>query len=854
MSNHTENAHQFKYWEVSTQAVIDHLASKRGGLVTLEAQKRLRQNGKNELQVQEQKSAWAIFLSQFKSPLVLILLGASLLSGILGDMVSTIVIVLIILLSAVLAFVQEHKSEQIINKLRKKVALKTSVLRDDKVSVIHATELVTGDVILLEPGNVVPADMRLIYTDELMINEAVLTGESFPVEKKSFAHKVHYYLPQSMQNLAFAGTHVTQGSGRGIVIATGKDTELGKAAHLMQQRPGETEFQKGIKNFGLFLFRIILIFTLAVFLFLAIFRHDWIESLLFALAIAVGISPELLPVIITINLSQGARAMSQKQVITKRLMSIEDLGNADILCTDKTGTLTAGNIVLKDFFDFDQQKNDEVLKKALLCNTFNITKDVVGNPLDEAIWAYGKKHHQIKITKDYTLIDSLVFNFERRRMSVVMEDKNAERWLITKGAAEEMLDVCSHLILKNKNVLLKAHLTQIKQTLLKLQNQGFKILLVAQRKIEKHDQYTSKEEKEMTLIGYLVFNDPLKKTAKNSLAGLKNLGVEVKVLTGDTEPVTRHLLEEIDFNITGILSGDDLQKLTDQKLQSAAEKANVFVKITPEHKLRIINALKKKGHTVGFLGDGVNDAPALRAADVGISVDSAVDIAKEAADIILMQKNLTVLSDGIVEGRKTFSNTLKYIYCTISSNYGNMFSVAGAALILPFIPMLPVQILLLNFLSDFPMLAIATDKVDEEDLKKPKHWNIKIISKFMIYFGLVSSVFDFITFGFLLWAFGRVAPVFQAGWFWESFLTEVVLIFVIRTRRLFWRSKSSRTLLVTSVLCALAVLLFIYSPLRHYFGFANLPVDTVVIILTIAIAYFVVVEIGKKIFYKKFDI
>ncbi len=847
------NNNQFKYWEVSTAEVLTQLKSKRNGLSLPEAAKRLVMSGKNEIKVQGQRSALGILLSQFKSPLVIILLVASVLAGFLGDIISTTIIILIILVSAVLAFFQEYKSEQIINRLRKKVSLKASVVRGGKISLINASDLVVGDIVLLELGKVVPADLRLIFTDDLLINEAILTGESYPVEKNSFRQKVKYYLPQSMQNLAFSGTYVVGGFGRGVVIATGKNTELGKTAHLLQIKPHQTEFQKGIADFGLFLFRIILLFSLAIFLFLAIFKHEWVESLLFSLAIAVGISPELLPIIITINLSKGAQKMSKKQVIVKRLMSIEDLGNTDILCTDKTGTLTAGNIVLKDYADFKQNKNQAVFKYSLLCNTFTITKNVSGNPLDEAIFYYAKKNRLSKLTKGHKIIDSLSFDFVRRRMSVITETKSG-RLLICKGAAEETLEVCKQVNFNGKILSIKPHLAKIKNEVSKLQGKGFKLLLVASKEIEVKNKYDQGDENGLVLLGYLIFSDPLKKTVKNSLLTLQDLGVEIKVLTGDTEPVTRSLLEEIGFEISGVIAGDKLQEMPDEKLKKVVDEVNIFVKITPEHKLRIINALKENGHTVSFLGDGVNDAPALRAADVGISVDSAVDIAKEAADVILMQKSLSVLAEGITEGRKTFGNTLKYIFCTISSNYGNMFSVAGAALILPFIPMLPVQILLLNFLSDVPLLAVSTDRVDPETLKKPKHWNIKVISKFMTFFGLISSVFDFLTFGFLLYIFGFVAPLFQAGWFWESFLTEVVLIFVVRTKKFFWQSKPSRTLVWAAIITVIFVLVLLLSPLRHYFGFDLLSFGALLMIIAITIVYFLIVEFAKKLFYKRFEI
>jgi len=847
------NNNNHKYWEKPIPQVLTELKAKKNGLSPLEARRRLFVNGRNEIKNQNQRGAFSIFLSQFKNPLVLILLVASVLAGFLGDIISTIIIILIIITSAFLAFFQEYKSEQIIAKLRKKVSLKISVLREGKIISLLTTELVTGDIVLLELGKVVPADLRLIDTDDLLINEAILTGESFPVEKTAINQKVKYYLPQSMKNLAFMGTHVVQGSGRGVVIATGKNTELGKTAHLLQTKPEQTEFQKGIASFGIFLFKIILIFSLSIFLFLAVFKHDWVESLLFALAIAVGISPELLPVIITLNLSRGAQKMSKKQVIVKRLMSIEDLGNTDILCTDKTGTLTAGNITLKDYFDFDRRQDQTVLTYSLLCNTFTVTKNISGNPLDEAIFDYGKQNHLRHLIKDYKIIDSLSFDFDRRRMSVIAEDKTG-RQLICKGAIEEMLTICDRIKIGDKTLPFKTHRARAEKEIKSWQNQGFKILLIASRKIEAKNRYSPNDEEKMTLLGYLIFSDSLKKTSKETLLLLQKLGVTVKVLTGDNEPITRYILREVGFEISGVLSGSQLDKMTAAELNKIVDKVNVFIRITPEHKLKIVNALKENKHTVSFLGDGANDAPALRAADVGISVDSAVDIAKEAADVILMQKSLSVLAEGITEGRKTFGNTLKYIFCTISSNYGNMFSVAGAALILPFIPMLPVQILLLNFLSDFPMLAISTDNVDDEYLQKPKHWDIKVISRFMTYFGLISSVFDFLTFGFLLYLFGRVAPMFQAGWFWESFLTEVLLIFVIRTKKFFWQSKPSRSVIIATIITTILVLFFLYTPVRIFFHFAWLPFWALIMIVGIALAYFLLVEFAKERFYRKFEI
>ncbi len=841
------------YWGKSAAEVLSQLKSKPTGLTSIEAKGRLFYRGKNEIPSQKKRNGWEIFLSQFKSPLVIILLVASVISGILGEAVSTGIIILIILVSALLAFFQEYKSERAIDSLRKRVSLKTTVIRDGQPKIISAVNLVVGDLVLLDLGKVVPADLRLITTDDLMIDEAIITGESFPVEKNAKPIAVKNYLPQAMSNLAFMGTHIVQGAGQGVVIATAKNTELGRTAHLLETKPQETEFQKGIKNFGLMLFKVILLFTLAIFLILAIFKHDVTESLLFSLAIAVGISPELLPIIITINLAKGAQQMAQKHVIVKRLMSIEDLGNIDILCTDKTGTLTEGKINLQGFYNLAGDKERQVLQLAYLCNSLTVAKDVIGNPLDEAIIILAKKEKIKDEVRNYQIIESIAFDFNRRKMSTIVKH-NGQRQLICKGAAAEILQACSRLKINGQTKPIVNKLPDLKKKFSQLEKKGLRILLIATKNIAVKRRYGPAEENNLILTGYLVFFDPPKEVARQSIQLLKGLGVKIKILTGDSEPTALHLCEQIGLKNSKVLLGSQLSLMSPEEIKKMVNEVDVFAKITPEDKLIIINALKDSGHTVGFLGDGVNDAPALRAADVGISVDSAVEVAKEAANVVLLKKNLNVLIDGIIEGRKTFGNTLKYIFATISSNYGNMFSVAGAAIFLPFIPMLPAQILLLNFLSDFPMLAVSSDRVDEDYLRKPKHWDIKIISRFMTHFGLASSAFDFLTFGLLLLIFKANASLFQTGWFWESFLTEVVIIFIIRTKKWFWQSRPSATLVLTSLVTTLIVLLFIYTKLSYFFHFTPLHWSVLLALTMVTIGYFVAIEIGKKIFYKKFNI
>ncbi len=842
-----------KYWEFDSNKTLKIFNTSTQGITEKEIASRRKKFGSNEIKSQKQRSALKILLSQFSSPLLIILLVAALVSGFLGEFFSTTIIILMIIFSAIISFFQEYRSEKTVQLLKKKVALKTQVIRHNKTRQILASDLVVGDIVSLLSGTVIPADLRIIQSDELTINESVLTGESYPVQKNSEPQRVKDFLPQAMNNLAFAGTHVVSGSGLGVVVAVGAKTEFGKTAALLGAQQTPSQFQKGVSDFGIFLFKIIVVFSLMVFLFLAIFRGNWLASLMFSLSIAVGISPELLPLIITINLSKAARLMAKNHVIVKRLMAIENLGNADILCTDKTGTLTEGKVFLRDFFNFEGKKDLKLLTFANLCNCYNFTKADCHNILDDAVIEFVKKNkYGKKLIKEYKFIDDVAFDFDRRRMSAIVQNK--ERLIITKGADEEMLSVCTHVEINERVAPINAHLKKIKAKIKEQESCGLKTLLLAYREIEVKDKYSTEDEKDLILSGYLVFADPPKKSAAKSLEMFRQMGVHIKLITGDTEESAKFLAKETGFLYAKTISGQKLQKFKTEKFNQAVSDYDIFAKATPELKLRIIKALKEKGHAVAFLGDGINDAPALRQADVGISVDSATDVAKEAADVILLKKNLQVLIGGIIEGRKTFGNTLKYIFCTISSNYGNMFSVVGASILLPFIPLLPVQVLLLNFLSDFPLLAISTDRVDEEYLKKPKQWDIKKIKKFMNYFGLISSAFDFLTFGFLLFIVKASMPLFQVGWFWQSFLTEVLLIFVIRTRKWFFRSRPSNGLITAFLITILIVLAIMYTPLADYFGFAIMPLWVNLTMIAMGFGYFFVVELGKKAFYRKYDI
>jgi Mg2+-importing ATPase len=842
-----------KYWELNQVELFKKLETRSDGLTAKEAIVRLKFFGHNEIARANRRGAFKILISQFTNPLVLILLIASAVSGFLGEITSTIVIVAMVLISSGLSFFQEYRSEKTVEALKKRVSLKASVWRDGKLEVISALHLVPGDLVVLDVGKVVPADLRLVNNDDLVLNESSLTGESFPVEKSSEPQIVRDYLPQAMNNLVFMGTNVLEGSGKGVVIATGRKTEIGRTAKMLDEKEIKSEFQKGISDFGFFLFKIIIFFSFAVFLFLALYHGRWLEALMFSLAIAVGISPELLPIIITINLSRAASKLSKQKVIVKRLMAIENLGNADVLCTDKTGTLTDGKIILKDYLDFEGKKHEAIIANAQLCNNYAITKNISGNMLDNAIIDFAKKNKFTKLISTEKIIDDIAFDYQRRRMSVVVE-KNNKRRLIAKGAVEEVLAVCSHVYLKGKKVAIKTKLADVKKRIDDYEKQGFKALLIAEKEIEIKKNYKKEDEGGLVLSGILLFVDPPKKDAKEIIKSFNDLGVDIKILTGDSENSAKWFCREIGFGVQSVISGSALNKMNSQELMRAAKKYNIFAKVSPEHKQKIVKALNEAGLAVAFLGDGVNDAPSLKSADVGITVDTAVDVAKEAADVILLKKSLNVLIEGIKEGRRTFGNTLKYIFCTISSNFGNMLSVTGAALVLPYIPLLPVQVLLLNFLSDMPLLAVSADNVDEEYLKKPKHWDVKKIKKFMSYFGLASSFFDFVTFGFLLYIIHASMPLFQSGWFWQSFLTEVFLIFVVRTKRWFWQSGPAKALVVSTVLTMILALVILYTPINSFFGFTSLPLGANLTIVGIALAYFLVVEFGKKAFYRKYGI
>lgn len=833
-------------------SLFAQLGSSQSGLSQPEAKVRLERFGMNEIPAKDRRTGVSILLAQFKSPLILILIAASILAGVfLGDSTEAEIIVAIVLVSTILGFYQEYKSEKALAELRRYISFKAKVLRDGKKTAVDVRQLVPGDIVFLNIGDLVPADLRLIEAQQLTINEAVVTGESFPAHKIAEDIKQQSAQEARQKNIALMGTTVVNGEGKGIVAATGENTMFGKTATILSAKEPPTDFQKNIKKFGTFLIRIIVFLT--TFAFVTNFLLGRSDSLLFALALAVGVTPELLPIIITIGLSRGAIHLAKKKVVVKKLIAIEDLGNIDVLCMDKTGTLTENKVSLADFFDADGNRQDELLLFAALCNNAAMENGkAVGNPIDAAILDYASQKNIAM--NDWKEIEEIGFDYERRRMSAIVE-KNGKNLMICKGAPEAVLQKCVSAKIKGKAIAIKKMENGLRLKFEELSRKGYRLVAVSYRKIGKKDDYSAEDEKDLVFLGTLVFSDPPKISAAEAIKRIQTLEVELKVLTGDNELLTQQVCSQLGFEIKNrVISGAELEKMGKPEFKKTIAENNVFARISPEQKFRIVKVLSEQGHIVGFLGDGVNDTPSIKAADVGITVDSAVDVAKDSADMILLEKDLSVLVDGIIEGRKTFGNIMKYILNTISANFGNMFSLAISPLFLPFIPLKASQILLANLISDGPLMTISTDDVDKENLRKPKRWNLKAISKFMIFFGAISSIFDLITMATLLIIINADKMLFMTAWFLESVLSEIIVTFSIRTKRSLWRSKPSRMLLLTSIAAMALTIGLIYSPFGFLFEFKQLSIPLLGAIGIILLAYLALVELAKKIFYKTHEI
>jgi Mg2+-importing ATPase len=830
------------FWAIQASELFEQLQSTPKGLTGEAARKRLEQFGPNLLEAREKTAAARLFLNQFKSPIVLILLFATSVSAVTRDWVDALIILAIVLGSAVLSFLQEYHANTATERLRTRLTTKVSVIRDGNPQSISTEEVVPGDIVLLSAGSLVPADGVVIEAKDFYVNQAVLTGETFPVEKRRGPVAAQATLAERT-NCVYMGTNARSGTARALILRTGRTTAFGQIAERLTLRSPETEFERGIRRFGYLLSEVMLLLVLTIFASNVFFHKPILDSLLFSVALAVGLTPQLLPAIISITLSKGSQAMADRGVIVRRLESIENFGSMDVLCTDKTGTLTEGVVTLDGALDMHGEPSDEVFRYAYLNASF---QSGIANPLDEAVISRGQPD-----IDGFSKVDEIPYDFVRKRLSVVVQEEEL-RQLITKGALDKVLAVCTMVQDVGVAVPLdEAQIVTIQRRYAELSAQGFRVLGVATKHVSPQPAYTRADEHDLIFVGTLLFFDPPKPSVQEAIGDLAELGVQLKMITGDNRLVAKHTAEVIGLQMTGMLTGAELDDMRDEALWHAAERTSLFAEVDPNQKERIILSLRKMGHVVGYMGDGVNDAPALHAADVGISVDKAVDVTKEAADFVLMEQDLAVLRRGIELGRTTFANTLKYIFITTSANFGNMFSMAGVSVFLPFLPLLPVQILLTNFLTDFPAMTIAGDGVDRELVDRPQRWNVKFLRNFMITFGTVSTLFDYLTFGTLLFVFHATIDQFRTGWFLESVLTELLIMLVIRTRRACLKSKPSRYLLIAILIVAGGTLILPYSPLSGLLGFTPLHVTLILALCGITMLYAATSEAAKMVFYRR---
>ncbi len=830
------------FWSLSAEQLFEKFHSTSKGLSSEQVKDHLLKYGPNIFKKKEKTNVIFMILSQFKSPLILLLFFSAILSIFLGDLIDSIIIIIILLISSLLSFFQEYQAANAMEKLLTIVQTKITVIRDGYQQEISLEEIVPGDIIFLSAGKAVPADCLILESKDLYVNEATLTGETFAVEKNTGELPPETPLNQRNNSL-FMGTHIVSGTAKAIVVNTSRNTLFGQIYEHLKLRSPETGFDLGIKHFGYLLLRVIIILLIIIFIINLIFDRPFLESFLFALALAVGLTPSLLPAIISTMMARGAKIMASKKVIIKRLNSIENLGSMSILCSDKTGTLTEGKIQVHSTIDIYGNKSEKILLYAYL-NSFYETG--YKNPIDEAI----RNYHQFDLSK-YEKLDEVPYGFVRKRLSILVS-KNEKKIMITKGALTNILDICTKAEVNNKKIIKIEEIREkINQKFEDLNEQGFKVLGIAYKNLESSQTINRDSEKEMIFMGFVVLFDPLKPQINETLTQLSTLGVRIKIITGDNQFAASYIGKLLNLSFSNVISGSELRKINDEALMNIVNKVDIFAEIEPNQKERIILALKKNQYVVGYMGDGINDASALHSADLGISVEDAVDVAKEAADIVLLEKNLEVLSEGIREGRKTFANTLKYIFITTSANFGNMFSMAGASLFLPFLPMLPNQILLTNLISDIPALTIATDNVDKEMTLKPQKWDIKIIRNFMVIFGLISSLFDFLTFFIFFFLLDFTPDQFRTSWFIFSVITELLILLIIRTHKNVFKSRPSKSLILTSLNAAIITLIFPYAFFNSLFGFTPLNGFNILLIIIIIISYGLISETTKKFFFKK---
>lgn len=835
--------------------VLQQLRTKMNGLSEAEARERLKQYGPNEIAKEKRKSVLVRLISNFKNPLVILLLVLGFIAYLTGDIRATVMISIMVLLGVVLRFFQELRSDIATEKLKEMVSTSTTVLRDGKKKEISLKELVPGDLVLLSAGDMIPADVRLITAHDLHVNQATLTGEPLPVEKSASQAIDPTQSPFEMSNICFLGSNVEIGSATSVVVVTGSNTYFGSLATSIVGERELTSFDVGVNRFAWLMIKFMMVMVPLVFLLNGLSKGNWLEAFLFAMAVAVGLTPEMLPMIVTVNLSKGAISMSNKKVIVKRLNSIQNFGAMDVLCTDKTGTITQGKIVLEKHLDVEGNEREEILNFAFL-NSFYQTG--LKNLMDVAVLDHKHLEQQLIEKQNYRKIDEIPFDFVRRRMSVVVEDNQKQHILICKGAVEEIIALSTQIEIQGKILPIDSadHHTKTVKLVQQLNEQGFRVVALAYKRIpEVAKEYSVADEVDMILLGFLAFLDPPKETASETLEDLHRNNVQVKILTGDNEVVTRSICKQVGLAADHILLGHALEEMTEAELAQVIDRTTIFAKLSPSHKKRIICTLQKQGHVVGFLGDGINDAPALKAADVGISVDSAVDIAKESSDIILLEHSLLVLQEGVIEGRKVFGNIIKYIKMAASSNFGNMFSVVGASIFLPFLPMLPLQVLTNNLLYDFSQTTIPTDDVDQEWLMKPRKWAIDEIRKFIFFIGPISSIFDYLTFFIMLYVFNTWSnpALFRTGWFVESLFTQTLIIHVIRTNKIpFIESQASLPLIISSLTIVAIGGWLPFSPVASSLGFVNLPPLYWFLLVAMLLCYIILTQLVKTWFVRKY--
>ncbi|AKT38827.1 magnesium-translocating P-type ATPase [Chondromyces crocatus] len=836
--------------------MLGRLGASPRGLTSDEARQRLARSGPNEPTGAKREGMVLQVLRRFANPLMGILLLASLVSAVLGDLANAALIVIMVALSVALDAFQTRRSHHAAERLRTQVAPTATALRDGSFQEIPRRDLVPGDVLKLTAGALVPADARLLEARDLHVQQAALTGESLPVEKQPDPGARQATNPVEMTHAVFIGSSVVSGTATAVVFATGADTAFGEIAHTLSKRPPPTEFERGTAQFGMFILRVVFFLVLFIVAVNAALRRDPLETLLFAVALAVGLTPEFLPMITTVTLAQGAVRMAREKVIVKNLAAIQNLGNIDVLCTDKTGTLTTGEMVLDAHLDPFGEPSERPLLLAYLNSYF---ESGVDNPLDEALLRRAKVNpldaavlrHEHPDIDGFAKIDEMPFDFERRRVSVVVE-RGGERLLVSKGAPEHILAVTTSFEHGGEVRPLEPEpRARCEATFRALSEQGFRVLAVAYRRVSSKPVYDREDERDLTLAGLLAFIDPPVSDAAELVGALREAGVSLKILTGDNELVAAHLCAQIQLDAGDIVVGAAIDRLDEPTLSHLVERTQVFARVSPAQKHRILRAFKARGHVVGYMGDGINDAPSLHAADVGISVAGAVDVAREAAEIVLLERSLRVLRSGILEGRKAFGNVMKYLLMGTSSNFGNMISMAGASLFLPFLPMRPTQILLNNFLYDLAQITIPTDNVDPSFVRRPRRWDIALIRRFMLFIGPLSSIYDFLTFYVLLRVFAAPAPLFHTGWFIESLATQTLVIFVIRTMGSSIESRPSRALTATTLGVVAVALALPYTPVAAPLGFVPMPPTFFLFLVGATLTYLALVEVVKRALFRR---